>query len=234
MKKKFLSLMMAAAVVATTSVSAFAAEDIDNKVTEESTIDNVLDSDEIEHNVNITGKIQNKNGVMPATTFKVTVPTAANFTVSSSGELVGPDLTVKNEGSQAIEVLAKDFKNVGSNKIKVIAAKTIKDDKTAGTELNAKKYDRTTISLKLEGDSDNVVHLSSSDGKSGISSEEESLDLSPVALKLVTLQPGDKNATTKTIKLKGTAGAKPVDTAVSDKFRLTLKIKKAEQQEADQ
>ena len=232
MKKKFLSLMMAAAVVATTSVSAFAAvaEDVDNSVTSETTINNVLDSEEVEHNVNITGKVQNKDGVMPATTFKVTVPTAANFTVSSSGALVGPDLTVKNEGSQAIKVLAQDFKNVGSNKIKVVAAKTIADDISAHQDnVDERKYDRTTISLKLEGDSNNVVHLSSADGKSGISNEADSLNLSSNALDLVTLQPGDKNATTKTIKLKGTAGSKPVNTAVSDEFRLTLKIKKADQ-----
>lgn len=230
MKKKFLSLMMAAAVVATTSVSAFAAEDVDHRVTEETTIDNVLDSDEIEHNVNITGKIQDKDGVMPATTFKVTVPTAANFTVSQSGALVGPDLTVKNEGSQAIEVLAQDFKNVGSNKINVIDAAAIESDKTKHVENEEdRQYDRTTISLKLECDS-KVVHLSSSNGKSGISSDATLATLSPSALQLATLQPGDESATTKTIKLKGTAGIKPLKgNAVSDKFRLTLKIKKAAQ-----
>ena len=230
MKKKFLSLMMAAAVVATTSVSAFAAEDVDNRVTEETTINNVLDSDQIEHNVNITGKIQDQNGVMPATTFKVTVPTAANFTVSQSGALVGPDLTVKNEGSQAIEVLAQDFKNVGSNKIKVIDADTIERDKTSHADNESEReYDRTTISLKLECDS-NVVHLSSSKGKNGISSNKDLSSLSTDALKLAKLQPGDKSATTKTIKLKGTAGTKPYEgEAVSDEFRLTLKIKKADQ-----
>lgn len=231
MKKKFLSLMMAAAVVATTSVSAFAAveaEDVDNSVTEETTINNRLDSEEVEHDVTITGKIQNKNGVMPATTFKVTVPTAANFTVSKSGTLVGPDLTVKNEGSQAIKVLAQDFQNVGSNKIKVVAAQTIADDISSQTDVSLRTYDRTTISLKLEGDSNKVVHLSSSDDKNGISSDAGLTSLSTSALELVTLQPGDKNPTTKKIKLRGTAGSKPVDAAVSDDFRLTLKIKKAD------
>lgn len=229
MKKKFLSLMMAAAVVATTSVSAFAAE-IDHSVTEETTIDNRLDSEEVDHDVTITGKIQNKEGVMPATTFKVTVPTAANFTVSSSGALVGPNLTVKNAGSQAIQVLAQDFQNVGSDKIKVIAAQTIKDDISSHEEVAQRTYDRTTISLKLEGDPGKVVHLSSADGREGISNNEGLTSLSTSALELVTLQPGGKNPTTKTIKLKGTAGSKPLEgEAVSDEFRLTLKIKKAAQ-----
>lgn len=228
MKKKFLSLMMAAAVVATTSVSAFAAEEIDKSVTGETTINDV-DSQEVEHDINITGKVQNKDGVMPATTFKVTVPTAANFTVSQAGALVGPDLTVKNQGSQAITVLAQDFQNVGSNKIKVVAAKTIADDIAGNTNVDSRTYDRTTISLKLEGDTDKVVHLSSTDNKNGISDDEDLGSLSDSALELVTLQPGDKNATTKKIKLRGTAGSKPVNTAVSDEFRLTLKIKKANQ-----
>lgn len=231
MKKKFLSLMMAAAVVATTSVSAFAAveaENFDNRVTEETTIDNRLDSEEVEHDVTITGKIQNKEGVMPATTFKVTVPTAANFTVTSSGVLVGPNLTVKNEGSQAIKVLAQDFENVGSNKIKVIDAETIENDKTSQTNVDQRTYDRTTISLKLEGDPNKVVHLSSKDGESGISDDEHLSSLSTEALELVTLQAGNETAKTKTIKLRGTAGSKPVEKAVSDKFTLTLKIKKAD------
>ena len=228
MKKKFLSLMMAAAVVATTSVSAFAA-DSDTSVTmpTEANVTS-LETDETRQEIMITGKIQDNEGNMPKGNFKVTVPTAASFTVNQAGNLIGPTLTVKNEGSQAIKVLAQDFENVGSNKIKVIDADAIASDKSTNeSNPNARQYDRKTISLKLEGDS-NVVHLSSSDGKHGVSSDARLTTLETSGLDLVTLQPGDKKATTKTITLKGTAGSKPfVGEAVSDEFRLTLKIKKA-------
>ncbi|WP_302633451.1 hypothetical protein [uncultured Clostridium sp.] len=229
MKKKFLSLMMAAAVVATTSVSAFAA-DSDTSVTmpPEANVTS-LDTDETRQEITITGKVQDNAGNMPKGNFKVTVPTAASFTVNQAGNLIGPTLKVKNEGSQAIKVLAQDFENVGSNKIKVIGADAIANDISSHeSDVNAREYDRKIISLRLEGDS-NVVHLSASEGKHGISSSENLSTLSPNALDLVTLQPGDKKATTKTISLKGTAGSKPlVGEAVSDEFRLTLKIKKAD------
>ena len=220
MKKKFLSLMMAAAVVATTSVSAFAAE-IDNSVTEETTIDNVLDSEgEFRHEVKITGKVQNNAGNMPTDTFKVTVPTAANFTVNQSGKLVGPTLTVKNEGTQSISVWAQDFENVGTGAIKVISSTTIEQDAQGGRTL-----ERNNVSLKLEGDGEKVAYLAAGD-KNGVSNDAN-LTIVEEGVELVTLAPGNNVPTIKNIALKGTAGAKEITQAVSDKFKLTLKIKKA-------
>ena len=221
MKKKFLSLMMAAAVVATTSVSAFAAE-IDNSVTEETTINNVLDSQEVRHEVKITGKVQNEAGNMPTDTFKVTVPTAANFTVNQVGKLVGPTLTVKNEGSQAISVWAQDFENTGKGAIKVISSADIERDAQQGE--NA-RLGRNNVSLWLEGDGDKVAHLAAGD-KSGVSVGDD-LNITKDGVELVTLAPGNNGATITNIALKGTAGAKKVDEPVSDTFKLTLKIKKA-------
>ena len=215
MKKKFLSLMMAAAVVATTSVSAFAAE-IDNSVTEETTIDNVLDSQEVRHEVKITGKVQNEAGNMPTDTFKVTVPTAANFTVNQVGKLVGPTLTVKNEGSQAISVWAQDFENTGNGAIKVISSAEIEGDS---------ELERNNVSLRLEGDGDKVAYLAAGD-KSGVSKTAD-LNITKDGVELVTLDPGNNGATITSIALKGPAGAKKVDNPVSDTFKLTLKIKKA-------
>ena len=221
MKKKFLSLMMAAAVVATTSVSAFAAvaEDVDNRVTEETTINNVLDSSEHSHQVTITGKVQSDEGKMPATSFKVTVPTAANFTVNKAGDVVGPTLTVKNEGTQAIKVFAKNFRNTGNGDIQVLAANTISTDES---------LNRSNISLKLVGEKTNVAYLAAGKGKSGVSINP---DLSTNdEVELVGLTAGkDGVAVEKSFTLEGTAGrAKGVDNAISDTFELTLKIKKAD------
>ena len=216
MKKKFLSLMMAAAVVATTSVSAFAAE-IDNSVTEETTIDNVLDSEgEFKHEVKITGKVQNQAGSMPADTFKVTVPTAANFTVNQGGKLVGPTLTVKNEGSQTISVWAQNFENTGTGSINVISSADIERDR---------ELKRNNVSLKLEGDGEKVAYLAAGD-KSGVSDNENLTTIVKEGVELVRLAPGNNGATIKKIPLKGTAGAKEIEQPVSDTFKLTLKIKK--------
>lgn len=225
MKKKFLSLMMAAAVVATTSVSAFAAEGVDNSVTGETTINDVLDSEEAIHEVKITGKVQDNTGNMPAASFKVTVPTAANFTVNQAGDLVGPTLTVKNEGTQAIKVLAQDFENVGTGAIKVIASQLITNDNTLDS--SSRTLDRTNVSLKLEGDKGKIAYLAAGNNKKGVSQNEDLRDITQEGVELVTLSAGDSVATKKTISLKGTAGSNGIDNPVSDTFKLTLKIKKA-------
>ena len=224
MKKKFLSLMMAAAVVATTSVSVFAAEGVDNSVTGETTINDVLDSEEAIHEVKITGKVQDNTGNMPAASFKVTVPTAANFTVNQAGDLVGPTLTVKNEGTQAIKVLAQDFENVGTGTIKVIASEVIAED---AKETGPKTLERTSVSLQLEGDKGKIAYLAAGNNKKGVSEHKDLSEINQQGVELVTLSAGDSVATIKKIALKGTAGVRGIQNPVSDRFKLTLKIKKA-------
>lgn len=225
MKKKFLSLMMAAAVVATTSVSAFAAEGVDNSVTGETTINDVLDSEEAIHEVKITGKVQDNTGKMPAASFKVTVPTAANFTVNQAGDLVGPTLTVKNQGTQAIKVLAQGFENVGTGAIKVIASQLITDDNRSDS--SSRTLDRTNVSLRLEGDKGKIAYLAAGNNKKGVSNQESLTNITEEGVELVTLSAGDSVPTKKTISLKGTAGSNGIDSPVSDTFKLTLKITKA-------
>lgn len=221
MKKKFLSLMMAAAVVATTSVSAFAAEDVDKSVDmpTQSNI-NSLDSSEHSHEVTITGKVQSNDGKMPATSFKVTVPTAANFTVNSAGDVVGPTLTVKNEGTQAIKVLAQDFRNTGNGYIQVVSAEKISADNS---------LDRKNISLKLVGEKNQVAHLAAGGGKHGVTTDA-TLNGTFEEVELLDLTAAEKGGVVqKSFELQGTAGKQGVDSPVSDTFKLTLKIKKANQ-----
>ena len=95
MKKKFLSLMMAAAVVATTSVSAFADEVVKQNG---GTVD-----------VTITGSINDKDDAAPEGTISVTVPTALAFTVNNSGSLQGTSLTITNNGTEKVDVFAYEF-----------------------------------------------------------------------------------------------------------------------------
>lgn len=181
-----------------------------------------LDNQEQTQDVKITGNIMDDKGNMPVANFKVTVPTAANFTVNQSGNLVGPDLIVKNEGSQAISVWAQDFENTGTGSIKVISPTEIEEDAAKGLGAILK---RDNVSLRLEVD-DKVVYLASGNNKNGVAEDKE-LNVVDSGIQLTTLPAGEKFESTKRIVLKGTAGAKEIQQPVSDKFRLTLKIKKA-------
>lgn len=181
-----------------------------------------LDNQEQTQDVKITGNIMDDKGNMPVANFKVTVPTAANFTVNQSGNLVGPNLIVKNEGSQAISVWAQDFENTGTGSIKVISPIEIEEDAAKGLGAILK---RDNVSLRLEVD-DKVVYLASGNNKNGVAEDKE-LNVVDSGIQLTTLPAGEKFESTKRIALKGAAGAKEIQQPVSDKFRLTLKIKKA-------
>lgn len=220
MKKKFLSLMMAAAVVATTSVSAFAAG---NEVTMPDK-ENVTtrDDQDAQQNVTITGNVTDENGNMPSTSFKVTVPTAANFTVTENG-FVGPTLEVKNKGPQEIVVYAQSFKRIGggTGKINTVKAQEIKEDTTGD------RFTRAHVALNLEGQSNQKAYLRVSNGGTGVYKEDTSEDSAGnEGVKLLSLRAGDVEEQKGSITLNGSAGTKEVNTAITDKFQLTLKIKK--------
>lgn len=225
MKKKFLSLMMAAAVVATTSVSAFAAVNDHVTMPKEANIKDTDDQTPTQ-DVYITGHVQNEQGEMPTASFKVTVPTAANFTVTSGGVVVGPELEVKNEGTQGIEVYATDFSKTTNGKIKVVPEGNL-DDKP-----------RTTVALKLTVNSKPKAYLGAGgeQNQNGVFKNDDlstkvsdNGDTDDAKGKLFSLPAGANEAKTRKIKLEGTAGKNgaTVDEAVSDTFKLVLKIKKA-------
>ena len=234
MKKKFLSLMMAAAVVATTSVSAFAQEGGAQDTTPaENNVHvtmpdeaNVTDTDDQAptQDVKITGHVQNDKGEMPTTTFKVTVPTAANFTVTNKGNLVGPELTIKNEGTQGVDVYAYNFLNTGKGGIRVVGEDTV----TAGDGANV---ERSTVSLKLLVNEEPKAYLGAEleSCKQGVYNDKTlaSGSLQADGIKLLSLEAGADKAKEKTIKIAGTAGKKTtLAKPVSDTFKLVLKIKK--------
>ena len=222
MKKKFLSLMMAAAVVATTSVSAFAADNNVHVTMPNKENVTAKDNEQPTQDVEITGHVQADNGEMPATTFKVTVPTAANFTVTSQGQLVGPDLTIKNEGPQGVDVYAYDFSNTGSGAIKVVGEDTVANNNGADVK-------RSTVSLKLlvDGVAQAYLGASATDGKEGIYENSDLSTKKPEGKKLFSLEAGADEAQTKKVKIAGTAGKSGLSNPVADTFKLVLKIKKA-------
>ena len=212
MKKKFLSLMMAAAVVATTSVSAFAQDKI---------IDNV-DTDSPTTEVQITGSVTNQNGTMPDSTFKVTVPTTATFSVDQNGGFQAPTLTVKNEGPQKVEVYAYSFKdNTKAGSINILSPNEFE-------QLGATAK-RSDVKIALRGNLGEKVYLSSTKGD-GVNNQEDfqGQDEHDNGFRVLRLEAcTDGVAKSGTISIDGTAGTGTTQ-GVSDTFVLTLKIKKAE------
>lgn len=207
MKKKFLSLMMAAAVVATTSVSAFA-EDTTTVTNYEGTA-----------NVNINGSVDSNNGTSAPGTISVSVPTAMNFRVDSKGNLEGSKITITNRGVDKVDVLAYEFKNNTPN-----SGITVKAPKS---NVNFEK--RSDVALWLVGNASDRAYLQSEldgTGEKGIykadgtKAPEEGIVVSKI----------EANNGTGELRLDGYAGSGALDgddKTLSGKFTLKLKIKKS-------
>lgn len=98
MKKKLLSLLMAGAVVAGSSVQAFAQT---YQAAESQTID---------ANVTVTGTVDNAQGIAPAGKIQVEVPTTLSFTVDKDGQFDAAQYTISNKSQTKIQVLVGSFK----------------------------------------------------------------------------------------------------------------------------
>lgn len=209
MKKKLLSLVLAGAMVASTSVSAFAA-----------TPGLINGSDDVDAttDVTITGTALNNAGTKPAGTFNVSVPTTASFTVGQNKNVISVPITIQNNGAQSIDVYAEKFLDVtpgDGNKITV----------TKSSGLNEK--DRSFVNLTLKGKL-GVVHLKTEENnvsnKKGIYKDSElGTEASGEELKLISIP----NEESGVITLSGNAGNNAINDSVSDNFTLTLKIKKS-------
>ena len=201
MKKKFLSLMMAAAMVATTSVSAFAAN--------EKTVTN--DGDSVE--VQINGIVNNSSDQPPAGTLSVTVPTALSFTVNNNGGFTGSNITVTNTGTQAIDVYAYQFTDATPTTGIVIKASDSLDKKS-------------DVSLSLNGNAGTAYFRSEAAGK-GIYNEGGS-SVGGEGAKIANIEGGNENTlylegSAGTNDLESTYAS----TGINERFTLRLKIKKA-------
>lgn len=184
-----------------------------------------LDNQEQTQDVKITGNVMDDKGNMPVANFKVTVPTSASFTVNNNGILVGPSLQIKNEGTQTVEVYAQSFSCVGSGDINIVGEDVINIANNSSDISDA--LDRSTISLKLLGESQQVAYLGSNNGKSGVYNSSNLQNEASSGIKLLTLNPGtESQPEIKMIRVEGMAGSKEISKAVSDKYTLTLKIKK--------
>ena len=205
MKKKFLSLMMAAAVVATTSVSAFA-----------STTQTIKDSEEVggQAQITVTGNVEDTDGHTKPGTLNVTVPTAASFTVNKEKKFVGTEIKVQNNGTQDIDVFAYRF-----------ADPTIESGIIVKKKEELSENDKTNIiALRLEGSS-GTAYFASEEGR-GIYEDENHINAATEGgVKIANILKGGFYD----LSLKGDVNenASLVTTPESDTFTLRLKIKKA-------
>lgn len=201
MKKKLLSLVLAGAMVASTSVSAFATtQDIDVQPNKENVV-----------NIPIQGNIESKNGEIAAGTIAVTVPTSASFNVDKNGVVTSGKMNIVNKGEKKISVLASSFKDTtGTGSINLVK------------DLEAS--DRKKVSLRLTGGNEEIILVSENGGKmyrGSVPSELISQDF-----ELQEVNPHEKLE----LQLKGEGTAYDSatsngDGAVSDEFKLVLKIK---------
>lgn len=208
MKKKFLSLMMAAAVVASTSVSAFATERTHE----------IQSGKEKEVEVKVEGNISAHDGSVLPSTVTVTVPTSANFTVDQSGELSSSTISIKNSGDTAVLVIASEFiDSDGSEGINVVKSESDLNNTRKNVTLKITGGEKDAI-LTSEANNNNNKHgkIYKADG-SALGAEEE-----------LVIGKATKD-TSLDLKLtgKGVASSGDTDKAIQNNFKLVLKIKQA-------
>lgn len=209
MKKKLLSLVLAGAMVASTSVSAFAA---DSKVdTEQITISSSQDEKEVE--IGVTGNVlDNKGNAVPGT-IKVTVPTATTFSVANNGILTSPQMTISNDGDEQIVVTASSFEDLtGEEDINLV-------EKFEDSEQGSKE--RNEIWLRLKSKNKYIGLTSGENGKiydANYTKEETDCELGRIG-----------SGENMTLEFEGKGGTinSPLAKPIQDSFKLVLKIKRA-------
>lgn len=210
MKKKLLSLVLAGAMVASTSVSAFA-ETTPN--TKEVTTDGGT------ANVTIKGSVANNAGETPAGTISVTIPTSLSFKVSKDGTVDGGEINIKNNGLDIIEVTAVEFQ-----------------DKNPTTKINVKTPDvfnessasRSDIVLSIGGNQKRAYFKSEeiNSNQNGIYDVQGHNESDGIKVSRIDAEGSDK------LTLVGVGGKQALSeegegkTGVMDEFILTLKVSK--------
>lgn len=208
MKKKLLSLVLAGAMVATTSVSAFA-----TPISTSNGQINGSDDQEYSTNVTVTGQVQSDGGLVNPGTLSVSVPTTASFTVTSTNALQGTNITVENKGTQDIDVFAYQFIDTSESRgITVLGEDDIANQ------------NRTNVSLNIKGNL-STAYLGSTAGNSKGIYSNANLTSGTGEIKIASVsQKSQEN-----LELKGKAGqasSQNITNPVTDTFTLVLKIAK--------
>lgn len=207
MKKKLLSLVLAGAMVASTSVSAFA-DTVNTENVE------IQPKEEKEVQIPIKGDIESQSGDIVAGAITVTVPTNASFRVDSQGELTSGTMSIVNKGDKKISVIASSFSDpTGTGEIELVKSES---ELAAGI--------RSKVYLKLTGGDEEIVLTSESGGKMYKISDTDTPIESGDNHVIKNVNPYKK--LDLQLKGKGTAHSGSNSTeAVNDNFELVLKIK---------
>ena len=213
MKKKLLSLVLAGAMVASTSVSAFA-------TTADETYE-VQPNSAANAEVEIRGDIESSKGDVLPGSVEVTVPTNASFTVKKDGTLEAGSMVIRNRGNSKVSVIASKFVDANGNK----GIELVKE------EANLEQNNRSKVYLKLTGGDKEVVLTSEENGSgepAGKMYDVRDINTSIGENDDFVIKKVNAGGTaTLTLKGKGTAyneGTNSGD-AVNDSFRLVFKIK---------
>lgn len=209
MKKKLLSLVLAGAMVASTSVSAFA-DDASHEI-QSTTEKNVQ--------IPIEGNIAANDGSVLPSTVTVTVPTSANFTVDKEGNLNSATMSIKNSGDTPVSVIASEF--IDTNGIKGI--NIVKEDQL--------ESNRNNVALKIIGGKEDIILTSEDNGKMYKSNGTTVIDS---GMDFVIGNVTKDIPLNLTLTGKGVKSTNPSDKAVQDNFKLVLKIKQASKQASNQ
>lgn len=213
MKKKLLSLVLAGAMVASTSVSAFAA---DKEYT--------IGSNGQEHQVTITGDVANTNNQTVPGTITVTVPTAMAFSIDKTGVVAGGEITVVNRGDERVEVVAKQFTDSTPSTGIVLVKESELD-----TKIGENTADKRHVSLKLTGNGGSVGLVSGKTGsETGFVDEQGNKVPDSANTSLGSAWKDNDLRLSLSGRAKKSTGEEysAPDAAVQDTFSLVLKIQK--------
>lgn len=163
------------------------------------------------------GKMNKNAGVVEKKKISVTMPTVANFTVTSSSELIGPSLKITNNGEEDIDISVDEFIDPnGSEGIELVTDADVSNNERAN-------YKRSQVNLWLENTAENKkLYLGNRklcDTLGGnIIDQAENKKIAKV-LNLSSLE----------LKIGGKAGKSPLDRnePIRDNFKLILKIKRS-------
>ena len=205
MKKKLLSLVLAGAMVASTSVSAFA-----------DTFD-IQQGTGTDVNVSITGNLEGSDGTTVPGTVTVTVPTAAIFNVNhTDGNVTSAAMEVVNNSDEAVLVYASSFTDAtGTDKINLVSEEGLKSSSK-----------RNDVFLKLTGGDREIYFTSESkDGKFGKIYDSTTKQELVSGTEIATVS----KQSTLSLRLAGTGSTQGGDLndPIADNFKLVLKIKRA-------
>lgn len=209
MKKKLLSLVLAGAMVASTSVSAFADE-----IT--------VDTNGKNHKVEMRGIVEDADGNIPSGTITVTVPTAVSFTIDEDGNVNAGTIGIVNRNSERekVKVVVKEFNDSNSTEGIVL----VKEDQLATQENGENKVH---ASLKLHGETTSVQLVSSkATSQTGLLDANGSPIQSSADTSLGEAWDGNDLTLRLTGRTKDNYEAPEAGKSIKNNFSLLLKIQK--------